>query len=154
MQLNGTNLTSWTSPCRFATIDPKPRTKEPPRHVRAVSDSDRAGCLRTRRSFGFIVMHGRDVPKMICQTQVPIARSSGDSEWYALTHAGSAVIGVRNLHDLGRVLFAYFKGNVSGARGIGARRDAERIRHIETRTLWLNTERDRAVALEGFRQLC
>ena len=68
--------------------------QDPPRCVLALSDSDHAGCLRTRRSTTCnILMHGDHFLKMICSTQVPIALRSGESEWYALTHAGCAVIG-------------------------------------------------------------
>ena len=113
--------------------------QEAPRFVLAMSDSDHAGCLRTRRSTSCIIlMHGEHFLKMICSTQIPIALSSGESEWYSLTHAGCAVIGLRNLaRDMGRDLTAHLSGDASAARGIGARRGAGKIRHIETRTLWL-----------------
>ena len=75
---------------------------------------------------------------MICSTLTRIALSSGESEWYALTHAACAVIGLKNLFcDLGRNVEAHLMGDASAASGIGARRGVGKIRHREARTLWL-----------------
>ena len=42
--------------------------------------------------------------------------SSGESAWYALTDAGCAIIGARNLsRDLGRVFSAHLEGDASAA---------------------------------------
>ena len=47
--------------------------QDPPSCVLALSDSDHAGCLGTRRSTTCnILMHGNHFLKMICSTQVPI----------------------------------------------------------------------------------
>ena len=55
------------------------------------SDSDHAGCKRTRRSTSCaILMHGRQFIKMLCTTQIPIALSSGESEWHPLVRTASA----------------------------------------------------------------
>lgn len=96
-------------------------------------------CLRTRRSTsGTMLFHGRHFLKMICATQVPIALSSGESDWYALTHAASAVLGLKHLaRDLGRRLEAGLAGDANAAAGIGARRRVGKIRHLETHSLWL-----------------
>ena len=116
--------------------------QDPPRCVLALSDSDHAGCLRTMRSTTCnVLMHGDHFLKMICSTQVPITLSSGESEWYALTHAGCTVIGLKNLcRDLGGDLVVYMVGDASAASGIGARRGVGKIRHSETRTLWLQKQ--------------
>ena len=113
--------------------------QNPPRCVLALSESDHAGCPRTRRSTTCnVLMHGDHFLKMICSTQVPIVLSSGESEWYAFTHAGCAVIGLKNpCCDMGRGLAAHMAGDASAASGIGARRGVGKIRHLETRTLWL-----------------
>ena len=51
--------------------------QDPTRCVMALSDSNHAGCLRTRRSTTCnILMHGHHFLKMICSTQVPVALSS------------------------------------------------------------------------------
>ena len=110
-----------------------------PKRVLALIDSDHAGCLRTHRSTTCnILMHGNHFLKMICSTQTPIALSSGESERYALTHAACAVIGLKNLpRDLGRNLETHLRGDASAASGIGARIGVGKMRHLETRTLWL-----------------
>ena len=83
-------------------------------------------------------MYGDHFLKMNCSTQVPIALSSGESEWYALTRAGCAVIGLKNLcRDMGRDLAAHMAGDASATSGNGARRGVGTNRHLETRTLWL-----------------
>lgn len=64
----------------------------------AYSDSDHAGCLRARRSTPCAMLfHGRHFLNMMCAAQVPAALSSGASEWYALTHAASAILGMKHL---------------------------------------------------------
>ena len=55
-----------------------------------------------------------------------------------MTHAACAVIGLKNIsRDLGRNLEAHLVGDASAASGIGARRGVGKIRHHETRKLWL-----------------
>ena len=85
--------------------------QDPPSCVLALSDSDQARCLRTRRSTTCnILMHGDHFLKLMCSTQVPIALRSGESEWNALTHAGCAVIDLTNLcRDMGRDLAAHMR---------------------------------------------
>ena len=84
-------------------------------HVLALSDSDQGGCLRTRRSTSCVIlMHGRHFLIMMCSTPSPIALSFGECEWFALTHAGCAIIGVGNLsRDLERLLSAHLKSEVT-----------------------------------------
>ena len=103
----------------IARLMSEPERQDPPRCVLALSDSDHAGCLRTEKSTTCnILMHGDHFLKMICSTQVPIALSLGESEWYALTHAGCAVIGLKNLcRDMGRYLAAHTAGDASAASG-------------------------------------
>ena len=83
-------------------------------------------------------MHGSLFLKKICSTQIPIALSPGESEWFALTHTACAIIDLTNLsRDLGRDLAAHLVGDASAASGIGARGGVGKIRHLETRTRWL-----------------
>ena len=110
-----------------------------PKRVLALIDSDHAGCFRTRRlTTSNILTHGHHFLKMICSTQTQIALSSGESEWYALTHAACAITGLKNLsRDLGRNLEAHLMGDASAASVIGARRIVGKMRHLGTRSLWL-----------------
>jgi len=103
------------------------------------SDSDHAGCLRTRRSTsGTVLMHGKHMIKMLSTTQIPIALSSGESEWYAAVRTASALIGLAALaRDIGIELRPKLKMDATAAKGIAARRGVGKIRHLETQTLWL-----------------
>lgn len=85
-----------------------------------------------------MLFHGRHFLKVICAAQVPIVLSSAESEWYALTHAAPAALGMKHLaRDFGRVLEARLAGDSNTAAGIGARRGVGKIHHLETRSLWL-----------------
>ena len=105
----------------------------------AYSDSDHAGCLRTRRSTsGTVLMHGKHMIKMLSTTQIPIALSSAESEWYAGVRSASALLGFSALAaDLGRNLKPRLALDATAAKGIAARRGVGKIRHLETQTLWL-----------------
>ena len=105
------------------------------------SDSDHAGCKRTRRSTSCaILMHGKHFIKMLCSTQIPIALSSAESEWHALVRTASALLGFVNMaKDFGRVLVPRLHLDAEAAKGIACRRGVGRIRHLDTTTLWLQS---------------
>ena len=106
----------------------------------AYSDSDHAGCLRTRKSTsGTILMHGWHTVKMLSTTQTPIALSSAEeSEWYAGVRSVSALLCFQALaSDLGRKLAARLALDATAAQGIAARRGVGKIRHLEIQILWL-----------------
>ena len=67
------------------------------------SDSDWAGCLRTRRSTsGGVMMLGNGVVKTWSNTQTTIAQSSGEAEYYAIVRAAAEGLGMQSImHDLG-----------------------------------------------------
>ena len=82
--------------------------------------------------------HGAHLIKFVSATQVPIALSPGESEWYAKVRAASIVLGAASMaKDLGRSLSCHLRGDSTSADGIGNRRGAGKIRHIHTPTLWL-----------------
>eukprot|EP00971_Amphidinium_carterae_P352119 6492438-Amphidinium_carterae.2 len=114
--------------------------RQPPRsELRCYSDSDHAGCVRTRKSTSCsVILRGSHMLRFTCSTQQPIALSSGESEWYALVRAATVCLGMVNMcADYGRVLAPRLYGDATAASGIGHRRGAGKIRHIETSTLWL-----------------
>ena len=83
-------------------------------------------------------MHGEHMIKLISSTQIPIALSSGESEFYALVRTASALIGFRNMCvDLGRVLKPRLFVDASAGKGIASRRGCGKIRHLSTQTLWV-----------------
>ena len=67
------------------------------------SDSDWAGCVRTRKSTsGGVMMLGNGVVKTWSSTQTTIAQSSGEAEYYALVRAAAEGLGMQSImHDLG-----------------------------------------------------
>eukprot|EP00971_Amphidinium_carterae_P211753 4201888-Amphidinium_carterae.1 len=111
----------------------------PREELRCYSDSDHAGCLRTRKSTSCsVAFYGSHMLKFTCSTQQPIAMSSGESEWYALVRAATICMGLVNMSaDYGRILKPRLYGDATAANGIAHRRGAGKIRHIETCTLWL-----------------
>ena len=73
------------------------------RFIDVFSDSDWAGCLRTRRSTsgGVVVWEGA-VLKSWSSTQATIALSSGEAEYYAAVRASAEGLGIQSLMwDLG-----------------------------------------------------
>ena len=109
------------------------------RHATAYSDSDAAGCKRTRKSTTCcILMHGGHFIKMSSATQRPLALSSGEAEWYALARSGTAVVGMVSMAaDFGRAISGRLLGDATAAAGIAARRGVGKIRHLDVTTLWL-----------------
>ena len=71
--------------------------------IQAFSDSDWAGCVRTRRSTsGGILMYGSHVVKTWSATQATVALSSGEAEYSADVKGASILLGFRSLlADLG-----------------------------------------------------
>ena len=92
-------------------------------------------------------MHGCHFLKQASTTQIPIALSSGESEWYAAVRSACALLGLQAMaKDFGVVKPARLHLDATAAKGIAARRGAGRVRHIDTQTLWLQ----RAVAEKRF----
>ena len=83
-------------------------------------------------------MHGAHMMRFISATQATIALSVGESEWHGLVHGSSALLGFRALAlDYGRTLTSVIRTDSTTAIGIGARRGVGKIRHLSTRTLWV-----------------
>ena len=105
------------------------------------SDSDHAGCLKTRKSTSCtIAMLGKHTLRTTSTTQKVIAMSSAESEFYAAVKSASIGLGfVALCEDLGWKLPkpVEIRIDASACLGIAARRGAGRIRHIATPTLWL-----------------
>ncbi|CAK0853831.1 unnamed protein product [Prorocentrum cordatum] len=106
------------------------------------SDSDFAGCLETRKSTSCGVSQlGDHMIRVFSATQGSEALSSGEAEWYSLVRTASCGVGLVSLaRDMGYELELCLAGDATdatAASGIAHRRGAGRVRHIETKTLWL-----------------
>ena len=63
--------------------------------IACYGDSDHAGCLRTRKSTNWMnLFHGQRWIRGASSTQSVIAMSSGESEFYAIVKAASALLGL------------------------------------------------------------
>jgi hypothetical protein len=108
------------------------------------TDSDWAGCRRTRKSTsGGLVLLGGHCLKAWSSTQAPIALSSAEAEYYSMVEGSTRTVGLRNmLAELG----IYVQGPIvlhsdsSAARSFASRRGVGKIRHLEVRHLWLQSE--------------
>jgi hypothetical protein len=107
--------------------------------IRAYVDTDHAGCALTRRSTtGLAMMLGRHCVKHSSNIQSTIGLSSGESEWYGLVKGSAAGLGLQSLlHDWGVQLSLEVLSDSSAARGFSARQGLGRMRHVQTRYLWV-----------------
>ena len=69
-----------------------------PPHIEVWTDTDFAGCKRTRKSTsGGLVMWGRSCVKSWSKTQDTVALSSGEAEFYGIVKGATQGIGMRSL---------------------------------------------------------
>ena len=103
------------------------------------SDSDYAGCVRTRRSTsGGCIMAGGCILKSWSKQQKVVALSSAEAETYALVATACEVLGLQACaRDLGIEMEGELFTNASAAFGILFRTGIGKIRHIRTQALWL-----------------
>ena len=103
------------------------------------SDSDWAGCPRTRKSTsgGMLYVAGGLV-KSWSSTQGPIALSSGEAELVALVKAATEGLGLQSLMaDLGWNRPMRLWTDSASAKAISSREGLGKTRHIETKYLWV-----------------
>ena len=112
----------------------------PPKEIVVYCDTNHAGCPVTRKTTSCsAVFFGSHCVQFTCTTQTPINLSTGESEWHGMVKAACVGIGMRSLaHDLThRTYGLVLRPDSSAAIGIGSRRGAGKLRHIDTSTLWL-----------------
>ena len=108
-------------------------------HIDVYSDTDWAGCPRTRRSTsGGALMLGTHLIKPWSSTQTPVALSSGEAEYYGTVKAGGVGLGYQSLlKDLGVTLPLRVWTDSTATIGICGRDGLGKLRHINTQCLWL-----------------
>ena len=89
---------------------------------------------RTRRS----TTGGSLLIKLWCKTQVVVALSSTEAEFYGLVRASAETMGLISMYkDLGTHMNGVVLGDASAALAIVARRRLGKLRHLDTNYLWI-----------------
>lgn len=103
------------------------------------SDSDWAGCVRTRRSTSCSMMfHGLHLIGCSSTTQNVVALSSGEAEYYSLVKTASRMLGLQALSvDFGLRVGVRIHVDSTACKGIASRRGVGKIRHLHTQVLWV-----------------
>ena len=109
------------------------------KNIRVYSDSDWAGCIKTRKSTqGGVVMIGGCCIKSWASTQGLISLSSAEAEYYGIVKASSVGLGVKAMfRDLGYNFELDILTDASAAKGIASRRGLGKTRHIDVHYLWV-----------------
>ena len=118
--------------------------------VAAVSDTDWAGCRRTRRSTsGGVLRHGSHVLRTWSKTQVVVALSSGEAELAGVVKGAGEALGIQSVaRDLGLEVAVRLHADSSAAIGICSRSGIGRIRHLAVGQLWVQEKiRDKTISL-------
>lgn len=113
--------------------------QSPPSKIRVYSDSNYAGCLKTRKSTqGGIVMLGNHCIKTYSSTQSIIAISSAEAEFYGIVKAASVGLGIQSsLKDLGSHLSLQMYTDASAAQAMASRRGLGKVKHMDVQYLWV-----------------
>jgi len=119
------------------------RFQEAPDAVQVYVDTDYAGCRRTRRSTnGGMAMLGGHLLKSWSTTQTVVALSSGEAEYYGVAKGACEGIGIAGIiEDLtGIRMKIEMATDSSAAKGIAHRKGVGKVKHLETRTLWVQDQ--------------
>ena len=107
--------------------------------IHVYSDSDWAGCPKTRRSTtgGILTVDG-GVVKAWSSMQTTVAQSSGEAEYYAMVRASAEALGLQSImKDMGWSADIQLWVDSSAAKSMTARIGLGKIRHMEVKFLWL-----------------
>ena len=117
------------------------KQQDTPKGITVYTDSDFAGCTRTRKSTSCcIVFWGNHMLRSTSTTQGVISMSSGEAEFYSAVKGASIAMGITALFkDLGVEMKkpAELRVDSTACLGMARRKGAGRVRHIHTPTLWL-----------------
>ena len=115
------------------------RYQDMPQGLTIWTDTDYAGCKRTRKSTsGGVVMWGSHLIKSWSSTQSVIALSSGEAEYYGIVKGASVGLGLQAvLRDFEVDCSITIKSDATAAIAIASRRGLGKVRHIEVCQLWL-----------------
>ena len=108
-------------------------------NLKVFTDSDWAGCLRTRRSTsGGLVMLGWHPLRTWSSTQSVVATSSAEAELYSAAEGASRSLGLQSmLQEMGVQTSLAVSTDSSSAKSFASTRGLGRMRHLEVKDLWL-----------------
>ena len=115
------------------------KSQDLPTNIDVYVDSDHAGCVLTRKTTGgFSADFGAHCVKTGSALQSTIALSSGESEYYQLVKGAAIGLSIQALlQDWGLPVGVRIHSDSSAARGICSRRGLGKMRHVQTRYLWI-----------------
>ena len=124
---------------RYPRIVFKYKFQAPPKSIKVYSDSNYAGCLKTRKSTqGGAILLGQHCVKTYSSTQGVIALSSAEAEFYGIVKAASVGLGSRAaLCDLGCELPLTIFTDATAAQAMASRRGLGKPKHMDTQYLWI-----------------
>jgi hypothetical protein len=113
--------------------------QDPPGEIRGYTDSDWAGCTRTRRSTsGGVLLYGQHLVHHWSSTQAVVALSSMEAELNALVKGTAEIICLKNmLAECGEEVKAYLCTDSSAAHGALHRQGCGKVKHLACRQLWV-----------------
>jgi hypothetical protein len=138
--------------CRYLQLRPRVVVKYPWQSLAKVlvaeTDSDFAGCIRTRKSTsGFACFLGAHLLKTYSKTQSVIATSTGEAEFYAVVSAVSTAIGLQSLlADLMVTVSIVIKCDATTGMVMASRKGLGRAKHVATQYLWTQSIFNEGVA--------
>ena len=120
-----------TSVSRFVLQDPQSNPT-------GYTDSDWAGCRRTRRSTsGGAILNGTHLLLHWSRTQAGVALSSAEAELNATLKGGCEALGIgKSCREMGDELDIVLRGDAAAAQGILSRKGSGKVKHFEVRQLW------------------
>ena len=110
-----------------------------PNMITCYGDSDHAGDVETRRStVGQVIMLGTHCVKHCCNLLSQIGLSSAENEYYAICGTSATGMGLQALlHDWNISMELKVLTDSSSAKAFASRRGLGRMKHIQTRFLWI-----------------
>ena len=113
--------------------------QDPTEQLTVYSDSDWAGCVKTRRSTsGGVLLHGKHLVHHWSSTQATVALSSAEAELNAIVKGVAEGIGAKSmLEECSRRCCSRIFTDSSAANGIVHREGCGKVKHLECRQLWI-----------------
>ena len=115
------------------------------------SDSDWAGCVKTRRSTsGGGIQFGGHLIAHWSRTQASVALSSGEAELNAMLKTASEGLNIKHLlEEVGLEVGLHLRGDSSASHGTLNRLGTGRVKHLQTKQLWLQEQvHDKSISIE------